>query len=567
MPKMPRGGWHRLTWWRVARITRSGAATGAVPGWGLSMAVRGIVLLALLLGGLFAPPATASPVPTAEATFVTAASQPLSVQAAKKKPRASLTAAAVVLASGKVRVSVTSNAKKVKLAYRTAKDKKRTAILKIRKGQGTKTLAKGAKITYAQAKATSKLRVSVKVRVSAGAGAGVSGALLRFDVRQDGSPVWVDGDKRYHFVAAGDAVWSPDGTRIAFVGCWTGSQCQVFARTVATGEVAMISTTASGAPAVYEFGMDATTSLLSWLPDGQGVVLASNAINLADGPKPVANGMYVYLKNLATGAVTRILEPTEGGPWLAWEQVGPNRHSTKVVFAEMAKEGVAQRYSVRDVVSGVATFLTGGVPASNPTSGMSSGFAMSRSGARLAVKESTSEGGVIRVFDVPGGSTLATFPATGYALGFSPDESQLLYGSSATVAGSLHSTMDFYIRSIATGEQTAVLTHASSGNEFVFDPVWSPGGGAIAFTMLTEGVGSLVPGDTNGKADVFVKDLASGLVARVSVDTSGKQGNCDSSDPSWSPDGKQVAFGSCSTSWNVSVDDHGYRHMFVKTVA
>jgi hypothetical protein len=82
------------------------------------------------------------------------------VRTVKKKPRASLTATRQVLASGKVLVSVKSNAKKVKLAYRTAKSKKRTATIKIRKGSGTKLLAKGSKRIKAQAKATKKLRAS-----------------------------------------------------------------------------------------------------------------------------------------------------------------------------------------------------------------------------------------------------------------------------------------------------------------------------------------------------------------------------------------------------------------------
>ena len=82
-----------------------------------------------------------------------------------RKPRASLTASYVTLPSGKIRVTVSSNAKKVKLTYRTAANKKRTATITIRKGTGAKTLPKGSKRIVAQAKATSKLRTGVKIRV------------------------------------------------------------------------------------------------------------------------------------------------------------------------------------------------------------------------------------------------------------------------------------------------------------------------------------------------------------------------------------------------------------------
>ena len=60
---------------------------------------------------------------------------------------------------------MTSNAKKVKLTYRTAKNKKRTATIKVRKGTGARTLAKGSKKIYAQAQASARLRSSARVAV------------------------------------------------------------------------------------------------------------------------------------------------------------------------------------------------------------------------------------------------------------------------------------------------------------------------------------------------------------------------------------------------------------------
>ncbi len=48
--------------------------------------------------------------------------------------------------------------------------------------------------------------------------------------------------------------------------------------------------------------------------------------------------------------------------------------------------------------------------------------------------------------------------------------------------------------------------------------------------------------DTNEEADVFVHDRQTGITELVSVDSSGKQGNSDSGDPSISTDGSFVAF-------------------------
>ncbi len=74
----------------------------------------------------------------------------------------------------------------------------------------------------------------------------------------------------------------------------------------------------------------------------------------------------------------------------------------------------------------------------------------------------------------------------------------------------------------------------------------------------------LVPGDTNGYSDVFVRDLQTGTTQRVSVTDSGGQGNSGSSEPSISADGRHDAFESFSTTlvpgdvnneWDVFVRD------------
>lgn len=69
------------------------------------------------------------------------------------------------MASGKVRVLVTSNARKVTLVYRTAKNHKRTATITIRKSKGLKKLPPGSHAIVARTRATSKLRASIRVPV------------------------------------------------------------------------------------------------------------------------------------------------------------------------------------------------------------------------------------------------------------------------------------------------------------------------------------------------------------------------------------------------------------------
>src|SRR5688572_5220620 len=53
---------------------------------------------------------------------------------------------------------------------------------------------------------------------------------------------------------------------------------------------------------------------------------------------------------------------------------------------------------------------------------------------------------------------------------------------------------------------------------------------------------NLVPGDTNNRRDIFVRDRQTGTVVRVSVSTAGEQGNSESEWPTISDDGLVTAF-------------------------
>jgi hypothetical protein len=58
---------------------------------------------------------------------------------------------------------------------------------------------------------------------------------------------------------------------------------------------------------------------------------------------------------------------------------------------------------------------------------------------------------------------------------------------------------------------------------------------------------NLVPGDTNGFSDIFVRDLATGSIQRISVGAGGEQGNQDSDAPVISGDGRFVLFSTFAT--------------------
>ena len=67
-----------------------------------------------------------------------------------------------------------------------------------------------------------------------------------------------------------------------------------------------------------------------------------------------------------------------------------------------------------------------------------------------------------------------------------------------------------------------------SGKCHSYSPSISADGRYVAFASWAS---NLVPGDTNGISDVFVRDLQTGAITRVSTDANGDQGNSDSFDP------------------------------------
>ncbi len=82
------------------------------------------------------------------------------------------------------------------------------------------------------------------------------------------------------------------------------------------------------------------------------------------------------------------------------------------------------------------------------------------------------------------------------------------------------------------------------------------------FVTFTSSASSLVPGDTNGLFDVFVRDRQLGLTTRVSVGPGGVEGDGASEFSKLSPDGRFVAFASYATNF-VASDTNGELDVFV----
>ena len=83
------------------------------------------------------------------------------------------------------------------------------------------------------------------------------------------------------------------------------------------------------------------------------------------------------------------------------------------------------------------------------------------------------------------------------------------------------------------------------------------------YVLFESKASNLVAGDTNDAVDVFIKDLQSGAIQRVSTDAAGVQGNGASSSAQFSADGRHVLFESLASNL-VAGDSNGANDIFVK---
>ncbi|WP_354131713.1 DPP IV N-terminal domain-containing protein [Bradyrhizobium sp. RT4b] len=134
---------------------------------------------------------------------------------------------------------------------------------------------------------------------------------------------------------------------------------------------------------------------------------------------------------------------------------------------------------------------------------------------------------------------------------FSPDGTKVAFASYADnlVPGDTNGAPDVFVKDLSTGAITLVSTDASGVQLGGYQPIFSPDGTKLAFAT---GV------------DIFVKDLATGALTRVSTSASGEQADgLSTTNPIFSPDGTKVAF--YSDADNLVPDDTDHvRDIFVK---
>jgi Tol biopolymer transport system component len=204
------------------------------------------------------------------------------------------------------------------------------------------------------------------------------------------------------------------------------------------------------------------------------------------------------------------------------------------IFVRDFKKGATQRVSV----SSAGTESNGG----------SYAFALSSDGRYVAFSSGASnlvegdDNGVYDVFvrdlkigvtqrvsvdsngkEADGGSYEASISANGRFVVFNSSAGNL-------VPGDDNETTDVFVRDLKTGVtiRASVDSAGIGGNSYSQDSVISANGRFVAFSSASD---NLVPGDTNGLADIFVHDLKTGETKRASVNSAGKEASGAGYDP------------------------------------
>jgi hypothetical protein len=153
-----------------------------------------------------------------------------------------------------------------------------------------------------------------------------------------------------------------------------------------------------------------------------------------------------------------------------------------------------------------------------------------------------------------GNSYYASISADGRFVAFQSQADNL-------VSGDTNAKIDAFLHDTQTGITTRVSVDSggaeSDGDSYV--PVLSADGRYVVYDSEAT---NLVSGDTNSSSDVFLHDTQTGTTTRVSVDSTGVEGNDDSLSPDISVDGRFVVYYSYASNL-IAGDTNNSRDIFL----
>jgi Tol biopolymer transport system component len=427
-----------------------------------------------------------------------------------------------------------------------------------------------------------------------GTGAHAAGVEPKAVTVTDVSRYSTDADGRQAKDFSKNPSFSPDGTKIVFeskaanlVKGDTNLRWDIFVKTLSSGAITRVSTTSSDKQANDDSGQAVFS------PDGKSVAFRSFASNLAGG---FNSQWHIYVKNLNTGAVTRV-STTAGG-------AAANGFSYNPVFSPDGKliafesdatnlagndDGLHRDIFVKNLVTGAVTRVSqagtkgGNGDSYNPAfSPDSSKVAFDSYADNLVPKDTNGFRDVFVTALGSGAVTRYSTDADGKQAKagsgnptFSPDGSKIAFWSNwPLVRGDSNNAADIFVKTLSSGGVIRVSNNENDkvGNTVSFNPAFSPNGNSIAFISLAS---NLVSGDKNNKEDIFVKSLTSSEIARVSITYRGKSadGRAWTEDstgksyvPAFSPNSAKIVYPSDATNL-VPKDTNGFGDVFVVTMS
>lgn len=153
---------------------------------------------------------------------------------------------------------------------------------------------------------------------------------------------------------------------------------------------------------------------------------------------------------------------------------------------------------------------------------------------------------------------------TWYFISISANGRFVTFRSSATnlVSGDTNNRADIFVRDRQNGvtERVSISSSGAQNNYGVLYHASISGDGRyVAFDSTSS---NLIADDKNGLADIFVHDRQTRVTELISVSSNGEQGNSNSVNPSISADGRYIVYLSESTNL-VDGDTNGFKDAFV----